>query len=440
MEMFKKNSVITIIISLIILNTSIISAKAVNINQYYEIDFRYTNIINGKNYTEEAVLLRDKGWLAENNIHKEGDTLILNIPEFGVINAKATAKEVKSTTLNPIKAYTNNQSMVTGTFKHYSTDVREYTLKDTKTGNIQTIQATPNHAFYVQNRTIFNKALNEQSHFIEIQDITLNDKLINEAGNVVQLVCDNKACGKQLVTNNKPLPVYNLEIFNQHQYMVVSDKLVNNKKFNISLSNAVLVHNVCDINLGGYRLNLSELKEPIFKPKFNGVEESEEFYKFGIRTLLSDSELETIKEWGQFPIDSISENIDPNIKKNIILSKNLSLNIYNNHNIQPDKSIYSVVYRKNELIGLSKFILEDDMFGPGPNISETVSSPNNLLNENNRYTGFGARLKYVGLEYIKNNTDINDIYSNAITLSSAKINMNLNFKFIEPNWFSRLFF
>ncbi|MGV3278154.1 hypothetical protein ACFX5K_00725 [Rickettsiales bacterium LUAb2] len=228
-----------LLILLILISSSVFAAT----NKYYEIDFTYQNIINKKSYTEEAVLLRDKAWLEENNIHKAGDTLILNIPEFGVINAKATAKEVKSTTLNPIKAYTNNQSMVTGTFKHYSNDVREYTLKNTKTGSIQNIQATPNHAFYVSNRTAFNKALNQDSHFIEIQDITPNDKLINEAGNVVQLVCDNNVCGTQLVTNNKPIAVYNLEIFKQHQYLVISNKANNSS---VKLNNAVLVHNIYD--------------------------------------------------------------------------------------------------------------------------------------------------------------------------------------------------
>ncbi|MGV3278352.1 hypothetical protein ACFX5K_01730 [Rickettsiales bacterium LUAb2] len=229
-----------LLILLILISSSVFAAT----NKYYEIDFTYQNIINKKSYTEEAVLLRDKTWLEENNIHKAGDTLILNIPELGVINVEATAKEVKSTNLNPIKAYTNNQSMVTGKFKHYSTDVREYTLKNTKTGSIQNIQATPNHAFYVQNRTVFNKALNEQSHFIEIQNITSADKLINEAGNTVQLICNNKVCGKQLVTNNKPIAVYNLEVYKQHQYLVVSDK-DNNSLFQLN-NNAVLVHNNCD--------------------------------------------------------------------------------------------------------------------------------------------------------------------------------------------------
>ncbi|MGV3278356.1 hypothetical protein ACFX5K_01750 [Rickettsiales bacterium LUAb2] len=246
----KKLLVLLCLIVICLFKVSYVNAIINNsTNQYYEIDFTYTNVVNNKTYTEKATLLRDKAWLAENNIHKAGDTLILNIPEFGVINAKATAKEVKSTNLNPIKAYTNNQSMVTGKFKHYSTDVREYILKDIKSGSIQTIQATPNHAFYVQNRTAFNKALNEQSHFIEIQNITPNDKLINEAGNVVQLVCDNNICGKQLVTNNKPIAVYNLEIFKQHQYLVLSNNAIkqgsnNIYKSNIAFKNAVLVHNV----------------------------------------------------------------------------------------------------------------------------------------------------------------------------------------------------
>ncbi|MGV3278062.1 hypothetical protein ACFX5K_00250 [Rickettsiales bacterium LUAb2] len=210
-------------------------------NQYYEIDFIYKNVINGKAYTEETVLLRNKTWLQENNINKAGDSLILNIPEFGVVNAKATVKLVKATNINLETSYNNNESIVTGTFKHYSTDVREYTLKDLKTNQVQTVQATPNHAFYVSNRIAFNKALNESSHFIEIQDITPNDKMLNDAGNTVQLVCDNNICGKQLVKNNKPLPVYNLEIFKQHQYLVVSNKGVTPNKFIIN--NAVLVHN-----------------------------------------------------------------------------------------------------------------------------------------------------------------------------------------------------
>ncbi|MGV3278121.1 hypothetical protein ACFX5K_00560 [Rickettsiales bacterium LUAb2] len=236
-----------ITLAILNINNNIYANTTLNNNQYYEIEFTYQNSINGKAYTEEAVLLRDKGWLQENNIKKAGDTLTLNIPEFGVINARAIAKEVKATNLNPEEGYNNNQSMVTGTFKHYSADVREYTLKDSKTGIIQTIQATPNHAFYVQNRTAFNKALNQNSHFIEIQNITPTDKLINEVGNEVQLVCDNNICGKKIIKNNKPIAVYNLEIYKQHQYMVVSHATtLSNIYINkIAFNNAVLVHNVC---------------------------------------------------------------------------------------------------------------------------------------------------------------------------------------------------
>ncbi|MGV3278240.1 enterotoxin A family protein [Rickettsiales bacterium LUAb2] len=214
-----------------------------NSKSYYEIDFTYINIINGKSYTEEAILLRDKAWLQQNNISKAGNTLILNIPDFSVVNAKATVNKIKVTNFNPVSSYTKDKSMVTGTFRHYSTDVRKYILKDIKTGSIQAIEATPNHAFYVQNRTTFNKALNQQSHFIEIQYITSEDKLINEAGNQVQLICNNKVCSKQLVKNNKPIAVYNLEIYKQHQYLVVSNKTNHNI---FKLNNAVLVHNICE--------------------------------------------------------------------------------------------------------------------------------------------------------------------------------------------------
>ncbi|MGV3278651.1 hypothetical protein ACFX5K_03280 [Rickettsiales bacterium LUAb2] len=272
----KKAVIAIILLSVVILSANIIRAKAVNSNQYYEIDFTYINVIKGNNYIEEAVLLRDKRWLDSNGIHKSGDTLVLNIPEFGVVNAKATAKSVEVSHANPTRSYTKHQSMVTGTFKHYSTDVREYTLQDIKTGIIQTIEVTPNHAFYVQNRTTFNKALKRNSHFIEIQYITPLDHMVNEAGNIVALVCDkrnitsgNKTsnCYKQLVHNNMPLTVYNLEIFKQHQYMVVSNKSIKenisnssdthtmrtfyNKKseLNIVSNNAILVHNICGNNV-----------------------------------------------------------------------------------------------------------------------------------------------------------------------------------------------
>ncbi|MGV3278751.1 hypothetical protein ACFX5K_03790 [Rickettsiales bacterium LUAb2] len=264
-------------------------------NKYYEIDFTYTNVINGKPYTEEAVLLRDKTWLQENKINKAGDALILNIPEFGVINAKATAKEVRLTTLNPEISYTNNQSMVMGTFKHYSTDVREYKLKDSKTSITQTIQATPNHAFYVQNRTAYNKVLNKQSHFIEIQNITPKDHMLNESGDSVTLVCDNNICGKQLVSNNKPIAVYNLEIFKQHQYLVVSNnQYKNSNKFNININNAVLVHNICSGVAGSSGGGDDPFRRPVDpQARIGGISgENASFYpiddKFGIRVDISE--------------------------------------------------------------------------------------------------------------------------------------------------------
>ncbi|MGV3278657.1 hypothetical protein ACFX5K_03310 [Rickettsiales bacterium LUAb2] len=287
-EVIISNLVLGIVLVSVLLNgTTIVQAKDntiwinnVNSNdynksstiQYYAIKLIYQNVIDGKGYNEEVTLLREQSWLDSNGIHKAGDTMVLSMPEFGVINAKATAREVKVSSFNPDEAYSKEQPMVTGIFKHYSNDVREYTLKDHKTGVMQTIEVTPNHAFYVKNRTAFNKALNQYSHFIAIEKITPADHMLNEAGNAVELVCQqhqitvNKGnttynCFKQLVTNHKPLLVYNLEIYKQHQYLVASNKNItpnrdnythtitnntnNSTPLNIAINNAILVHNAC---------------------------------------------------------------------------------------------------------------------------------------------------------------------------------------------------
>ena len=120
-----------------------------------------------------------------------------------------------------------SKGIVTGKFKRYAADVRQYTFKTIKTGIISTVNSTPEHLFYVKNR----------HRFMPITDISPRDRLITASGEPVALLCHPRQkthCGVS-VNSGLPAPVFNFEVYRRHVYFVGDA--------------AVTVHNICGNDL-----------------------------------------------------------------------------------------------------------------------------------------------------------------------------------------------
>ena len=111
-----------------------------------------------------------------------------------------------------------HDGFITGRFLIWKPNVRSYTFHNITTGSIVHINATPSHRFYVLNR----------KKFISIKNILSSDKLITSKGESIALLCPPgryNHCGKSY-NKGIPVPVYNLEVYNRHQYFVSTAKLL----------------------------------------------------------------------------------------------------------------------------------------------------------------------------------------------------------------------
>ena len=154
---------------------------------------------------------------------------LLTLNTFNSVNIHA-----QITAIRPVKSdnhqgflYSKQTGKVTGQFERHTVNVKKYTFRNMKTGKTTTVNATPEHPVYVKNRAAF----------IPMDLLRATDQLLNSAGQEIRLICPGnriQRCG-ELLDNNIPLPVYNLEVDHHHTYFVSS----------ISL----LVHNVCELTM-----------------------------------------------------------------------------------------------------------------------------------------------------------------------------------------------
>ncbi|WP_192483017.1 MULTISPECIES: polymorphic toxin-type HINT domain-containing protein [Cysteiniphilum] len=181
---------------------------------WQQVTLNYTDLIDGQSYPAEIKLLRPIKWLKENGIDQVGKRFIFSLPEFGVDQVEVTVTDIADTKVDT-KAddwRKEKTKTVIGTFKRYAQDVRTYTFIDDK-GNIEQINATPNHPFYVVN----------QQAYVAIDDITINDNLISQSGKILQLICSGEqisSCGRSYYQGDKPIIVYNFEVHLDHVYYV----------------------------------------------------------------------------------------------------------------------------------------------------------------------------------------------------------------------------
>ena len=144
----------------------------------------------------------------------------LMVNASGVAGIHAHILSIESWNSSSHKTLKNNRAnRVTGIFRRYVMDVKQYTFKNLQTGKITRVNATPNHPFYVLNK----------KKFISVNQISPVDTLISDKGQKLHILCHKKhSCG---VTLNKgyPVLVYNLEVRDNHTYFVsVEGILVHN--------------------------------------------------------------------------------------------------------------------------------------------------------------------------------------------------------------------
>ncbi|WP_440994401.1 polymorphic toxin-type HINT domain-containing protein [Cysteiniphilum litorale] len=193
---------------------------------WQQVVLKYSDIINGKKYPAEIKLLRPINWLKYNGIDQVGNKAVFSLPEFGVESAEVEVISVLPTTVDTSRVNWSVEKSrpVIGKFKRYAEDVRTYMFQDMQ-GNVEEINATPNHPFYAKNK----------GEFIAIDDVTTSDELIDQLGKSVKLVCPvdkNRSCGQKYNDTLSPVEVYNLEVYRKHVYYV-------------GKNSSILTHNGC---------------------------------------------------------------------------------------------------------------------------------------------------------------------------------------------------
>ncbi|MBK2125472.1 Hint domain-containing protein, partial [Fangia hongkongensis] len=82
-----------------------------------------------------------------------------------------------------------------------------------RNGKVEQIHATPTHPFYVINK----------KRFIAIDQLSSKDQLLSAYGKEIQLVCPKGKlghCGQRYNRDDKPILVYNIEVYQTHNYYV----------------------------------------------------------------------------------------------------------------------------------------------------------------------------------------------------------------------------
>ena len=158
---------------------------------------------------------RPKTWYSENNVNAIGDKAHFYMPEIG-INGEATLLSIRPTVINTTNFALNESGQVDRpvitTFKRYAPVVYDYHFSD---GTM--IGATPEHPFFSVDRNAY----------IAVGDLQLGEQVMTAGEKVVKFLA-----GKQ---REKGEPVYNFEVWREHNYYVGSKES----------GEFLLVHNAC---------------------------------------------------------------------------------------------------------------------------------------------------------------------------------------------------
>ena len=214
-----------------------------------------------------------------------------SMKEFGIINVHAHITGVKEYTPVIKNTITPDSNHVTGKFIRYAPEVNRYTVKDKQTNMTSTVDATPNHPFYVKNKHAF----------VPISEVLSSDSLVTLSNHEAHLIHSNSN-NLLLKTNNKKnklTRVYNIEIEKKHVYFIS----------NLNL----LVHNPCKV-LHDYYLFLKE--NGIVKKYSSGDDSSVEIsiIRHKIKYLSGSSDSELMQN---YEVLTPSGHLDPEILEKI---------------------------------------------------------------------------------------------------------------------------
>ena len=163
-------------------------------------------------------------------------------------------------------------------------------------------------------------------------------------------------------------------------------------------------------------MNVSNLQEPGFKPRIGDQHDSAN-YTFRVESFLSSRSKSTLRKW--INEDSF-EGGDLVVK-----SQRYAEGILDAAAGNPKNIFHSIAERNGEIIGISQFRIENSSIAK---VSLTASDPINLSESVNKISGFGAKLKYTGLDYLrKQYPSVRTVISNAKSFPSAAINLKLGF-------------
>ena len=175
---------------------------------------------------EHLVLLRPektvKAWLS---MQKQQGYMRLDMAEYNLNNIHAYITSVVNKPLADMTAKKkySKAGQITGLFIRHAINVKQYTFKNKKTGQISYVNATPSHQFFMENKKTFRS----------ISQFSDKDTLLSHNGDTLMLLCNGNRhnhCGEPL-PYNKLTSVYNMEVSLLHTYYVGRQQ--------------ILVHNTC---------------------------------------------------------------------------------------------------------------------------------------------------------------------------------------------------
>ena len=173
-------------------------------------------IIEANGDKVEVEANRPKTWFAENKVNNINDRTWFYMPEIG-INGEANLLSIRPTVINTTNFALNESGMVDRpvitTFKRNAPIVYDYYFSD---GAV--IGATPEHPFFSVDR----------NNYIAVGELQLGEQVMTAGEKVVKFLA-----GKQ---RDKGEPVYNFEVWREHNYYVGSKES----------GEFLLVHNSCE--------------------------------------------------------------------------------------------------------------------------------------------------------------------------------------------------
>ena len=177
-------------------------------------------------------------------LQKKKKYFIFSISEFGIFNEKGKIISIQPADwfFKKIININKESHVVSGIFTRHTLDVRRYAFRRKGSNEVNYINTTTNHLFYVKNK----------GEFIPVDQIKSTDILIGKDGDSIEPVKLFSGLNKHMVLNNTPKVVYNMELYTGHTYFVGKQRL--------------LVHNTCELEK--YFKHLFE-KEVLYVEKEN---------------------------------------------------------------------------------------------------------------------------------------------------------------------------